>query len=124
LPSAAIMVVLARSTSTTSAVDPGNVSRSSRSGRSATSRRTALPLIPERADAQAQRVEIDESLGVALPIHGIGLEGGEVGPVEGALGPAPGHGDVALVELEADGAGHVAGAAVDQPLEGLPLGGV
>src|SRR5262249_35484038 len=60
-------------------------------------------LVPERPDLETQGVQVDETLGVALPIDGVGLERSEVRPVEGPRRPAAGDRDTALVQLEPRG---------------------
>ena len=58
---------------------------------SATSTRTGQDrAVAERADLQPERVEVDEALGVPLAVDRVGLEGGEVGPVERARRPPAG----------------------------------
>src|SRR6266849_6670141 len=79
------------------------------------------PAVAERADLEPQGVEVDEPLGVLLPVHAVRLEGREIRPVERPRRLAAGHGHRALVELEPDGAGHVALHLVEQPLERLPF---
>src|SRR5437867_4764123 len=79
--------------------------------------------VAEGADLEAERVEIDEPFGVPRPVDRVGLEGGEVGPVEGARRTPPGDGDASLVEREPRVAGHVPGAIVHEGLELLALGG-
>src|SRR5437763_16586535 len=88
----------------------------------ATSWRTwSGPAVAERANLEPQRVEVDEPLGVALAVDGIGLERGEVGPVERARRPPAGHRHAALVELEAHGPGHLLHAVVHETLQRLAL---
>src|SRR5207244_6791464 len=71
----------------------------------------------KRADLETERVEVDEALRVALLVHGIRLERRAVLAVERLRGPAPGYRDVALVELEAHGAGDVTLALVHERLQ-------
>src|SRR5262245_56805802 len=124
------MVVLARRTSMTSTQAPATAAGVTRSAVRTTSMRTlgrgrsGLAAIPQGPDAQAQGVQVDEALGVPLPIDAVRLEGGEVRPVERARGAPAGHGDIALVELEAHRPRHVALALVHEALEGLALRGV
>src|SRR5262245_61640327 len=122
LPSAVTIVVDARSTSMTRTAAPSTERPVRASAVGATSTRTpSAPAVSESPDPEPQGVEIDEALGVALAVDGVGLEGGEVGTIEGTRRPPAQHGDVALVELEAHRPRHVAHAVVHQPLKRLPL---
>src|SRR5258708_4978130 len=79
--SAVMIGVEARRTSITSAVTPASSAGTTASAVGATSIRTGLgATVPERADLEAERVQIDEPLGVALAVHRIGLERREVRP--------------------------------------------
>src|SRR5262249_36303591 len=126
-PKAATTMLVARKTSTTRATRPASSSSWNSPGMKATctcmTARGLPAAVAESADLQAERVEVDEALGVLLPVDAVGFEGDEVRAVERAWGAAPCHGDRALVELEPDRAGHVALHLVDEPLEGLALGG-
>src|SRR4029453_2569600 len=77
--------------------------------------------VPKRADLQPERVQVDEAFGVALPVDGVGLERGEVHPIEGSRRTAAGDRGDALVELEPHGPGDVARALVHEGLEQLAL---
>src|SRR5262245_36393188 len=96
---AATTVVVARSTSTTTAACPSSGPTSD--GVKATCARTSHGLLAlafaEGADLQPQGVEVDEALGVTLPVHLVGLEGREVRPVERARRPPAAHRHHALV---------------------------
>src|SRR5438552_10435583 len=64
---------------------PGGV----RKGGGAPRRARSRP-VPERADLESQGVEVDEALRVPLPIDLVGLERGEVAPVERPARAPPG----------------------------------
>src|SRR5213593_4333704 len=78
--------------------------------------------VAEGADPEAERVQVDEPLGVPLTVDGVRFERGEVGPVEGAWRAAADDDDVALVEPDPHRARDVARALVHQGLERLALG--
>src|SRR5262244_64974 len=126
-PKAATTMVVARKTSTTRATRPASSSSGNSPGMRATCTCMAGPGLPaavaESADLQAERVQVDEALGVLLSVDAVGFEGHEVRAVEGVRRAAPRHGDRALVELEPDRARDVALHLVDEPLERLALGG-
>src|SRR5690606_21665678 len=83
--------------------------------------RTALV---EGAGAEAQAVEADEAGGVVLVIPALhAFHRRDVLVVEGELGFATDGDDVALVELETDGAGDALLGLVNEGLQGLALGG-
>src|SRR5262245_49849678 len=98
------MVVLARRTSMTRTLAPATESGTSPSAVRITSMRTRGPAdlrlaaVPEGADAQAKRIQVDEALRVALPIDAVGLEGGEVRAIERPRRAAADHRGVPLVE--------------------------
>src|SRR3546814_12340749 len=73
-------------------------------------------------EAQAQRVQLDESLGVALVIDGVFLEGHMLHRVERVGRLAAFDDDVALVELQPQRAVYPLLALVDQRLQHLALG--
>src|SRR5207245_2516408 len=78
-------------------------------------------MVAQGADLEAQGVQVDEALGVALAIDGVGLEGRKVGPVERPRRPPSCHRHVALVQREPHGPRHVTGDLVHEPLERAPL---
>src|SRR3546814_4823700 len=73
-------------------------------------------------EAQAQRVQLDESLGVALVIDGVFLEGHMLHRLERVGRLAAFDDDVALVELQAHRAVYPLLALGDQRLQHLALG--
>jgi len=111
------MEVEARSTSMTRTVDVATAARSRPSGVTATSMRTLSSGGAQRADLEAERVQVDEALGIALPVDRVGLERREVRAVERARRAASGHRSRCLVELEPDRPRHVLRALVHQRLE-------
>src|SRR5512143_2860114 len=77
------------------------------------------------AQAQAQRIQLDEAFGVALVVGPlVVLEGNRLHRVERLRRLAADHGRVALVELEPHRAADVLLALVDQRLQHLALGRV
>src|SRR5262249_18497084 len=79
--------------------------------------------LAERPQAQPQRVQLDEALGVALVVGAlIFFEGHMLHGVERLRRLAANNGSVALVELEPHRAGDILLAPVDQRLQHLALG--
>ena len=62
-----------------------------------------LPM-KQGTDLNGQTEEVDEPLGVCLPVAAGLVEAGQVFPVKTVAGGAGGHREVALVEFQADGA--------------------
>src|SRR5579862_519251 len=82
-----------------------------------------LPLLPKRfRQAQPERVQFDEALGVALVVDLILLEGDVREAVEALRRFAPDHAGKALVELEPHGALDALLALIDERLQHQPLG--
>src|SRR5262249_45597159 len=122
LMSAVMMLVLARRTSMTMTETPASSIAPAAWAVRATSMRTrSAPVIAQRADLQAQGVQVDEALGIALAIDGVRLERGKVGPVKRARRPPARHRGVALVQRESHRPGHVLGNLVHQPLQRAAL---
>src|SRR5699024_1394098 len=74
--------------------------------------------------ADTEAVQLDEAGGVLVVIGGAFLKGGEVGAVQGVLGFAADGPRVALVELQAHGAGNAFLRLVDEGLHGFAFGGI
>src|SRR5687767_12211850 len=118
---AATSVVVARNTSTATAARSPRSRPGNSAGVNATCTRmesAGLPLaVAERPDLEPERVQVDESLGIPLTVHLVGLEGHKVRAVERAWRLAARHRHRPLVELQAHGAGDVALHLVDQRLQ-------
>src|SRR5258707_8465435 len=83
----------------------------------------ALPaLVPFRGEAQAQRLQADETLCVALVVHLVFLEGDVRQAVEAVRRLSPDDPRQPLVELQPDPAFDLLLALVDQRLQHLALG--
>src|SRR5277367_5625946 len=78
--------------------------------------------LTQAAQAEAERVQLDEAFGVALVVGaGVFLEGDVLHRIERLWGLAADHRGVALVELEPHRAAHILLALVDQRLQHLAL---
>src|SRR2546423_10242982 len=65
--------------------------------------RSAVRVLPQGADLQAQPVEANEPFGIVLIVDLVSLKCDEIVPIQRAGGFATDHKSIALVELEPDG---------------------